>query len=353
MINIVAPMLEDSSPLQGTLLGFSRLRHLRLLMDPRGCWLDTPSQLNTSMAEIGNNSQLESLYIGFMHGFGCSICGMRGDDAEDSVNLCLSSMQHLKSVHLDSFWPALLELPPGASLHATFRSAPGQKHSGLWAGKAADVHNPRLPFRSMHFLSGPGLGPEHAITAKELWPLRVGRKLELIRVRAGSLHLKAFEFPGLMQAERVLITASECHLRFLNDQVPHTQLKLRFSERLRMVISRADISAARVACLKLCCNDAMGSRPLSVLFLRGAMLAAGNELSVTSRHTMCQSKGRKKLWSYGWGTASLDVGCETMDAREWGHAVKCCCHACLACLHRDGAAAFAEAIAEESALFEA
>ena len=177
VVNSIAPVLLQTYRLfQGRqpycAASFLGLRHLRLMIDPIGCILDTQSQLNTGMAEIENYSQLQSLYIGFTSEF---CCGWIRADAEDSINLCLSSMQHLKSVHLDSFWPALLKLPPGASLHATFRSALGQKHPGLWAGKAADVQNPQLPLRSMHFLSGHGLGPEYAITAQDLWPLRVKR----------------------------------------------------------------------------------------------------------------------------------------------------------------------------------
>ena len=275
----------------------SRLRHLTLMIDRGACYLnkaDRPALLNTAMAEIGHHSQLESLYIGLLHGFGCSKCGTEWTraDPEESIDFRLSHVQHLKSVHFDSFWPALLELPPGASLHATFQSTPGQKHPGLWAGRAADVQNPRLPFRSMHFLQGPWLSPEHAVTADALWPLKVTRNLEVIRVMAGILHLNLIEYPGLTQAERVLITASECHLRFPNNQVARKHLRLRFSERLRLVISNMDIFAAQVDDLTFSREDPMDPRPLSVLFLRNARLTAGSELSVTSSHTMCQPGGR-------------------------------------------------------------
>ena len=333
-----------------------RLRHLTLMIDPGACCLnqaDRPALLNTAMAEIGNCSQLKSLYIGLLHGFGCSKCGTESTraDPEESIDLRLSHLQHLKSIHFDSLWPALLELPPGASLHATFQCTPGQKHPGLWAGKAADVQNPRLPFRSMHFLQGPFLTPEHAVTADALWPLKLKRNLQVIRVMASTLHLNLVEFPGLTQAERVLISASECHLRFPSNQAAHKHLKLRFSERLRLVISNVDIFAAQVNELTFSRDDPKDPRPLSVLFLRNAMLAARSELSVTSSHTMCQPEGRMKHWSYGWGTASLGVGFETMDAGEWAYAVRCSCHACVACLHRDGTAYFPEAIAEENVLF--
>ena len=190
----------------------SRLHHLTLMIAPRRCRYNKPSELNVSMAALGLNSQLKSLYIGFLSGF--HWYDHDRTDQEDSICLRLSSMRHLESVHLDSFWPALLELPPTASLHATFKSAPGQKHPGLWAGRPADVQNPQFSLRSAHFLPGPWLGPEHAVTAKELWPLKVRRSLELIRVVAGTLYLDLSEFPGLIQAEKVLITASECHMRF-------------------------------------------------------------------------------------------------------------------------------------------
>ena len=351
MVNLVAPMLLNECSLKGSSCStFSRLQHLTLMIEPRKCSRNKPSELNASMANLGVHSQLESLYIGFVSGFDSSDHHRIPRDQEESINLCLSSMQHLESVHLDSFWPALLELPPKACLHATFKSAPGQKHPGLWAGRAADVQNPRLPLRSAHFLPGPGLGPEHAVTAKELWPLKVKRSLQLIRVVAGDLYLSLVELPGLMQAEKVLITASECHMRFPYKRKPYKHLQLRSPERLRLVISIADISAALVDYLTLSCEDPMAPCLLSVLFLRNARLAAGNELNVTRRHTICQPEGRVKHWRCGWGSTSLDVGLKTMDADEWARVVRCCCHACLACLHRDGAAAFPEAFAQENAM---
>ena len=343
---MVAPALLDKYTLsrceRQSGSSFSRLRHLTLMIEPRRCCRNKPSELNASVAKLALNSQLESLYIGLLSGFDWS--NYDRTDQEDSISLRLSSMQHLNSVHLDSFWPALLELPPRASLHATFKSAPGQKHPGLWAGRPADVQNPQFSLRSAHFLPGPGLGPEHAVTAKELWPLKVKRSLHLIRVVAGSLYLDLSEFPGLMQAEKVLITASDCYMTFPNKQRGYKCLKLEFPKQMRLVISIADISAAQVDYLTLIREDPMDPCPLSVLFLRNAMLAARNELSVIRRHTMCQPEGKLKQWVHCLGIASSDVG--LMD--EWAHAVRCCCHACLACLHRNGAAAFPEAFAQEN-----
>ena len=358
VVNMVAPTLLKTCGLfdGATPSSFSRLRHLTLMIDPTRCFFDKPSQLNTSMIEIGKHGQLESLYIGFTIGFCCSLCGSstcgrRRADAEDSLNLCLSSMQHLESVHLDSFWPALLELPPRASLHATFKSAPGQKHPGLWAGRPADVQSLQLPLRSAHFLLGAGLDAEHAITATELWPLKVKRSIELIRVMAGTLHLDLLEFPGLMQAERVLITASECHLRFPGSQTALEHLEVSFSERLKLVISNVDSFAAKVENLILTREVSMDSCPVSVLLLRDAALAAGKELSVSSRRSKCQHGGRKRR---EWENASWGAWCaEDMGPGKWAHAVRCCCNACLACLHRNGVAAFPEADAQEDAMLGA
>ena len=149
VVNVVTPMLLNEYSLKGSSCStFSRLQHLTLMIEPRKCSRNKPSELNASMANLGVHSQLESLYIGFVSGFDCSDYDRIQSDQEDSIILRLSSMQHLKSVHLDSFWPALPELPTGASLHATFKSAPGQKHPGLWAGRPADVQNPRLSLRS-------------------------------------------------------------------------------------------------------------------------------------------------------------------------------------------------------------
>ena len=325
------------------------------MIDPTRCSFNKPFQLNTSIAEIRYHGHLESLYIGFIYGFCCSLCGSstcgrRRADAEESINLCLSSMQHLKSVHLDSFWPALLELPLGASLHATFTSALGQKHPGLWAGRPADMKSLRLPLRSAHFLPGPGLGAEHAITATELWPLKVKRSI-VIRVMAGTLHLDLLEFPGLMQAERVLITASECHLRFPGSQRALEHLGVSFSKGLKLVISNVDNLAAKVENLTLTREVSMDSFPVSILLLHNAVLAAGKELSVTSRRSMCQYGGRKRR---GWEIASWGAWCaEDMGPGKWAHAVRCCCNACLACLHRNGTAVFPEAVAQEDAMLGA
>ena len=366
VVNMIAPMRLGTHRLfQGTSLSsFSRLRHLTLMMDPIGC-LKKPSQLNIPLAKMGSLSQLESLYIGFTHGYCCSRCGFntyggRSVDAEDSIDLCLSSMQHLASVHLDSFWPALLELPPKAFLHATFKSAPGQMHPGLWAGRLADVQNSQIPLRSVHFLPGPphGLDVEYGITATELWPLKIERSIaiESVRVMAGTLHLDLSDFPGLMQAERVLITASECHLTFPSNQLALKHLAIRHTERLRLVISNIDLFAAHAEDLTLSRKDSMDTCPVSVLFLRNAVLAAasGNEVLLTSRRTKCQPESRKKHWRYGWGSASLRIwSAETSDRGDWAQAVRCCCHACLTCLHRDGVAAFPEAIAQENAMLGA
>ena len=359
---MVAPMLLKTSTLlreasvhpvrEISPSSFSGLHHLTLMIDPTQCFFGKPSQLNNSMAEIADHSQLESLYMGFISGFGCKGHGGFRTDPEDSISLCLSSMQHLKSVHLDSFWPSLLELPPGASLHATFKSAPGQKHPGLWAGRPADVQNLRLPLRSAHFLPGSGLGAQHAMTAKELWPLTINRSLDLIRVTAGTVPLCLFGFPGLMQAEKVLITASECKLRIPGNQVAFKHLKIRASKLLGLSITNAAAFAARVETLTVICKHPLGFKPMSAV-LRNALLAAGKRIDMTCCRTMCQHEGRKKSCSFGQGDASLHVGSETMDGGEWAHVMRCCCHACLACLHCDGAAAFPEAIAEERAMFEA
>ena len=358
---MVAPTLMEDSYLfqqEGLLCSsFSRLRHLTLMIDPRRCYLDKPSpgQLNASLAGIGQHSQLESLYIGIESGFECSRSRSDWFDPEDSANVCLSHMQHLKSVHLDSFWPALLELPPGASLHATFKFAPGQKHPGLWAGKATDVQNPQLPLRSVHFLPGPGLGPEHAITAKELWPLKVKRSLELIRVRAGTLHLDLFEFSGLVQAERVLITASECRLTNLGHRVAYKHLMVRYSKRLQIDMNNHAAFAARCQSLTVTWRDPMDPKKWSAgaVVARNIMLAAGRKVYTTHCGTLWQPEGKKEPWSFYRGNAILGVSYGSMEPSKWGHTVRCCCHACLACLHRDSTADFPEAIAEENALFEA
>ena len=347
VVNVVAPMLLGESKIfRGAQpSNFSRLRHLTLMLDLRGCFMDTMSQLSTAVAEIGHHSQLQSLYIGFVSGFG----GMR-TDPEDSIDLYLSHLQHLKSVHLDSFWPALLELPPRASLHATFKPAAGQKHPGLWAGRPADVQNSQLRLRSMQFLLHARLAEPDAMTAKELWPLRV-KCSDLFRMMAGPVHLH--DLPGgiaLMQAERVLITASKCDMCIPGNQVAFKQLEIRVSEQLKLSITDVAAFAARVETLTIICTRPMDFRALSAA-LRSTMLAAGKTLDTTCCRTLCQPEGWKEPWRLDQGDANLGVGSETMKVGEWAHAMRCCCHACLACLHRDGAAAFPEAIAEERAMF--
>ena len=353
VVNLVAPTLLKTSrllreasfhPVQGSSpSSFSGLHHLTLMIDPRQYLFATPSQLNNLMAEIADHSQLESLYIGFISGFDGSCHDGLRTDPEDSINLCLSSMQHLKSVHLDSFWPTLLELPPRASLHATFQPTLGQKHLGLWAGRPADVQNPRLPLKSAHFLHA-GLDAEHALTAKELWPLRV-KCLDLYRVAAGTLHLDLSDF----QAERVLIRALECDLFISSNQVAFKHLKIRVSERLELSLTDAVAFAAQVETLTIICKHLMA---LSAV-MRNALLAAGKRIDFSCSRNQCNPKGRSQPQSFVLGDACLRVGSNTMDAGERAHAMACCCHACLACLHRDGAAAFPEAIAEEEGMFGA
>ena len=361
VVNLVAPTLLKTSRLlreasfhpvqESSPSSFSGLHHLTLMIDPTQCFFGKPSQLNDLMAEIADHSQLESLYMGFISGFGCNGHGGFGTDLEDSISLCLSSMQHLNTVHLDSFWPALLELPPRVALHATFRPASGQKHPGLWAGRPADVQNQGLPLRSVHFLLYAGLGAELAMTARELWPLRV-KCSDLFRVLAGAIDSSLADVPGLLQAERVLITASTCQLRIPGNQVAFKHLTIRVSERLGLSVTDPVAFAAKVETLTIICKHSMEFKPMSAV-LRNALLAAGKRIDYSCSRIQCKPKGRKQQQSFVLGEACLRVGSKTTNAGEWAHAMRCCCHACLACLHRDGAAAFPEAIAEEKAMFGA
>ena len=217
------------------------------------------------------------------------------------------------------------------------------------------MQNPRLPLRSMHFLPGPGLSPEHAVTAKELWPLKVKRILELIRVRAGTLHLHLSEFPGLMQAERVLITATDCQLEIPGNQVAYKRLMLRTSKRLDVLFTNATAFAARCEYLTVNWKHPLDPERWSAadLLARTSMLAAGRKVYTTRCGTLWQPEGKEDPGSCCRGTAIVGVRYGSMDSGEQGHAVRCCCHACLACLHRDGIADFPEAVAEENALFGA
>ena len=344
-------------PSQGTPpSSFIGLHHLILMIDPTQCLFGKPSQLNKLMAEIADHSQLESLYTGFVSGFYRSCLGgigiFQSIDPEDSITLCLSSMQHLKPVHLDSFWPALLELPHRASLHATFKPALRQKHPGLWAGIPADVQNSWLPLRSAHFLLHHArLGAEHAMTAEELWPLRV-KCSGLFRVLAGAIDSSLADVPGLLQAERVLITALTCQLHIPGNQVAFKHLTIRVSERLGLSIANPVAFAAQVEALTITCKHSMEVKPVSAV-LRNALLAAGKRIDFSCSRTQCHPKGRKQPQSFVRGGTCLRVGSDAMHAGEWAHAMRCCCHACLACLHRDGAAAFPEAIAQEDSMFGA
>ena len=86
---------------------------------------------------------------------------------------------------------------------------------------------------------------------------------------------------------------------------------------------------------------------------RNIMLAAGRKVYTTRCSTLWQPEGKREPWSFYRGNAILGVRYGSMESGEQGHAVRCCCHACLACLHRDGTADFPEAVAEENALFGA
>ena len=191
--------------------------------------------------------------------------------------------------------------------------------------------------------AGPGAKPA-ALTADELWPLRV-KCLDLFRVTAGALKLNLSKF----QAGRVLVTASECDLCIPSNQVAFKHLKIRVSERLKLSITDAVAFAAQVETLTIISKHSM---PMSAV-LRNALLAAGKRIDFSCSRTQCKPKGRKQHQSFVLGEACLRVGSKTTDAGEQAHAMRCCCHACLACLHRDGAAAFPEAIAQEKAMFGA
>ena len=109
-----------------------------------------------------------------------------------------------------------------------------------------------------------------------------------------------------MQAERVLITASECHLRFPGSQGALEHLGVSFSKRFKLVISNVDNFAAKVGKPYLTREVSMDSSPVSVLLLRNAVHAAGKELSVTGRRSMCQHGGRKRR---GWDNTSWGAWC--------------------------------------------
>ena len=209
------------------------------------------------------------------------------------------------------------------------------------------MQNPVLPLISAHFLHA-GLGAEHqaqhALAAKELWALRV-KCLDLYRVVAGTVRLNLSDF----QAGRVLIRALECDLCIPSNQVAFKHLQIRVSQHLKLFVTDAVAFAAQVESLTIISKHLM----LMSAVLRNALLAAGKRIDFSCSRNQCNPKGRSQPQSFVLGDACLRVGSNTMDAGERAHAMACCCHACLACLHRDGAAAFPEAIAEEKAMFGA
>ena len=174
-------------------------------------------------------------------------------------------------------------------------------------------------------------------------------------MRAGTLHLHLSEFPGLMQAERVLITATDCQLQIPGNQVAYKHLMLRNCKRLHAVAANGAAWAAGCGCLTITWKRPMDPKRwfAANALARTRMLAAGKKVYTTRCGTLWQPEGKKDPWSFYRGTAIVGVRYGSMESGEQGHAGRCCCHACLACLHRDGIADFPEAVAEEDALFGA
>lgn len=191
-------------------LALSNLRHLVLRVDPESCHSASAACFEYSIHEVVNLGSLKSLYIG--------LSGKLQGSQKQTTSLNLSSLQDLKSLHIDSFWPDRAELPPGCDVHASLRMESGQETPGVWAGSIPDVLKLRLPLTSAHFVQTNASPPGR--TAALLWPLRVRRGLDTVRVSAQFLCLSeelggdtvVDAYPGLMEARSVVIAASDCCL---------------------------------------------------------------------------------------------------------------------------------------------
>ena len=134
---------------------------LVLRLQPAYCHSFRVADLSGLFGLMSNLPHLESLCIG--------VGGALVGNPERPSSLNLSSLQHLNSVHIDSFWPGSIELPPDCAVHASFCSTPGQLHEGIWAGHPCVVQNLQLPLRSACFFKGKSFA--FTTTAGILWPL--------------------------------------------------------------------------------------------------------------------------------------------------------------------------------------
>ena len=199
-------------------LGLSALRHVVLHLEPQCCARMSAPDFGHFAGDLSRLSCLQSLYNG--------LSGRLQPSNQNTFSLKLSALPNLKTVHMDSFWPHAIELPPGCAVHATFISHADQQHKGIWAGTRADVLHLRLPLKSAHFVRPADL-PNPRVMADLLWPLQAQWTLDLVRISAPSLWLpggglgyRLRTYPGLMWADSVLMAGSECAMRLPGAQLP-------------------------------------------------------------------------------------------------------------------------------------
>lgn len=161
---------------------------------------------------LSNLSSLETLYIG--------LSGRPQADSQEFFSIRLSGLPNLKALHIDSFWPRGIQVPPHCAVHASFISDPGQKLDGIWAGDPyllGSYFMQELPRNSSHFVQN--TAHSWRLTARLLWPLEARVQLEMVRIKADLLCLdkqdavcRYLQYPGLMRAQKVVIVASVCSL---------------------------------------------------------------------------------------------------------------------------------------------
>ena len=300
-------------------------------------------EVNFLLKMVPSFSHLESFYLGLSGPFDPDL-----PSQEASLSLDSSALQHLTALHLDSVWPYVLEVPPGCAVHATFQAAPGQRFPGIWASTLNATARTRQSLTSALFVEN--RHREWQYTASLLWPIVLATNINLFRINARLLCLNMKDLQGaltgypmfhgscteLFQAERVFISAIQCEL-WVSAYATWKHVSLRVSRDLLLSFEDMPAFVRQNESLSISCGEFVGPCRSQ---LCDAMAAAGKAFHLEDSHT------RHRIQDLSGGQASQQnsVNRPQGSAQQGKQAdamhMRCCCHACEACLHRDGAADF-------------
>ena len=235
-------------------------------------------------------------------------------------------------------------MPPGCAVHVTFRHFHDQRHAGIWQGQAFDVQNLKLPLRSATFMQA-GNWVSWRASAGVIWPLEVFRDLEVVGIKAHELNLSGDEllsclsfYPGLMKAKKIFILASRISLRIPASQVAWKHVTL-ISNRMELSVDSWQAFAEKVETFSIGCGR--NFRWVSPVQRCLASLKAGKTAFLKAFRIMDEACSTTVRSAQVQDLVPQKKAGSAQRAAQAG----CCCGACEACLHRNGAAQFpAEAL---------